>query len=129
MKIPIGRELPFNKNHIINKNLFPKNKYLNILLFNNNYMNNHQNNHINTINIKKNNRLKKIGSEVYNNIKTQENSNMLPLIVSYKRDNSYQSIKPINNANYNFKLNNNKPKLKYIPKYNLKPVKNILKIH
>ena len=132
MKIPIGRELSINyKNHIINKNSLPKNIYLNnnILVSNNNHMNNHLNNHINTINIKKNNRLTKIGSEVYNNIKTQENSNILPLIASYKRDNSYQNIKSINNANYNFKLNNNKPKLKYIPKYNLKPIKNILKIH
>ena len=123
MKIPIGRELPINyKNYIINKNIFPNNRHLNnnILIYNNSNINNHINN-------KKHNKLIKIGSDIYNNIKTQENTNNLPLIISYKRDNSYQNIRPINNINY--KLNNNRPKLKYIPKYNLKPIKNLLKIH
>ena len=106
-KIPIGK-------YAFNKNSFPKNKYSN----NNNLMLN--NNGINLINNKRNNKLNKIGSEIYNNIKTQQNSNILPLIGSYKRDNSYQNIKPINN-NYNMKIQN-KPKLKYIPKINIKPM-------
>ena len=120
MKIPIG-------NYPINKNSFPKNIYLN----NNNNHNLLLLNNINTINNKRNYKLsKKIGSEIYNNnIKTQQNTNILPLIISYKRDNSYQNLKPINNFNYNMKLNNNKLKLKYIPKYNLKPINNLLKIN
>ncbi len=113
LKIPIG-------NYQVNKNSLPKNKYLhnNILSLNNNP--------INLINNKRCNKLTKIGSDIYNNIKTQQNGNVLPLIASYKRDNSYQSIKPINNLNYNLKMNN-KPKLKYIPKYNYKPMNNLLK--
>ena len=133
MKIPRGKDFPANYKPTINKNIYPKNKYLNnnILMLNINYNNNQINNHINTINIKKSNKLAKNGSEIYNNIRTQENSNILPLIISYKRDNSYQNIKSINkpNHNYKYKINNNKPKLKYIPKYNLKPIKNILKIY
>ena len=134
MKIPKGRDFPVNYKPAINKNYYPKKQYLNnnILMLNINYNNNQINNHINNINLKKNNtKLVKNGSEVYNNIRTQENSNILPLIGSYKRDNSYQNIKSINNVNYNYKINNNnnRPKLKYIPKYNLKPIKNILKIY
>ena len=129
MKIPIGRELPIpNKNYMINKNPYHKNKFMNHNIHNLLYINNN-NNHINTINNKKVNKLNKLGSEVYNNIKTLENSNNLPLIVSYKRDNSYQSFKPVNIINYNNNLVNNKPKLKIIPKYHLKPLKNIYRIH
>ena len=113
LKIPIGREPHINyKNYIMNKNYFPKNKNNNNILISNNNIN------------KKNLKLLKIGNEPYNNMKTQENNNILPLIISYKRDNSYQCIKPINNMNIN-----NKPKLKYIPKLKLKPIKNILGIH
>ena len=122
MKIPIG-------NYINNKNYFPKNKLINnhniMILNNNNYINNQ----INAINNKKNNKLVKNGTEIYNNVNTQQNSNILPLIVSYKRDNSYQNIKPINNLNYNIKMNNHKLKLKYIPKYNLKPINSLIKIY
>ena len=122
LKIPIG-------NYINNKNSFQKNKLLNnhnmLMINNNKYINNQ----MNTIN-KRNSKLTKNGSDIiYNNIKTLQNSNILPLIVSYKRDNSYQRIKPINNINYNIKLNNNKPKLKYIPKYNLKPINSLIKIY
>ena len=125
MKIPIGREPLINyKNSIINKNYFPKNKINNNHILISNIINNSINNNVN----KKNFKLLKISNDNYNSMKTQENNNILPLIVSYKRDNSYQCIKPINNFNNNININN-KPKLKYIPKYKLKPIKNILRIH
>ena len=124
MKIPIRKEIPVNyNNYNIKKNSLPKNKQLNsnFVMFNNNHMNNFITN-------KKNIKLIRVGSEIYNNIKTQENTNNLPLIISYKRDNSYQNMRPINNIYYNNKYKNNRPKLKYIPKYHLKPVKSLLKI-
>ena len=129
MKIPIGRELPIPYKNYLNRNINQKNKYiyhLNNNNNNNNLMLNHNNQfNINNINSKKNPKLNKYGSEIYSNIKTQENTNMLPLIVSYKRDNSYQNIKPLNNINNNNKLLFNKQKLKIVPKYHLKPIKNM----
>ena len=129
MKIPIGRELPIPYKNYLNRNIYQKNKYIYHLNNNNNnniLMLNHNNQfNINNINSKKNPKLNKYGSEIYNNIKTQENTNMLPLIVSYKRDNSYQNIKPLNNINNNNKLIFNKQKLKIVPKYHLKPIKNM----
>ena len=128
MKIPIGRELPIPYKNYLNRNIYQKNKYIYHLNNNNNniLMLNHNNQfNINNINSKKNPKLNKYGSEIYSNIKTQENTNMLPLIVSYKRDNSYQNIKPLNNINNNNKLIFNKQKLKIVPKYHLKPIKNM----
>ena len=125
MKIPIGRELPIPYKNYLNRNVFQKHKYLYHLNNNNNILLLNQNNQVNINNNKKNLKLNKYGSEIYNNIKTQENTNMLPLIVSYKRDNSYQNIKPLNNINNNNKIIFNKQKLKIIPKYHLKPIKNM----